>query len=280
MTGGWYHELMSPTEFPIDQTGRLLRELRSDLGWSQRELGRRSGVPQTAISRIERGRLAAMDLEQLVRAASAAGARLRLVVDAPFLADRSRQRDRVHARCIGFVASRLAKAGWDVLTEVEISGRRGPGWIDILAGRRETADLLVIEIKTEIDDIGAIQRRLSWFAHAASPVARGLGWVQRRSAAALIVLSPGVVHARLRENRDLIRFGFPGTAAGLGAWIRDEHAPPPLWTVALIDPFTRSRDWLRNAVVDGRSAVPRDADYAAVARRLSGAARNVSRHQR
>ena len=156
--------MVAATEYPLAAIAEVIRHACPALGWSQRELSRRSDVPQTAISRLFRGRFDAVDLAQLVLIGTAVGARLHLVVDAPFLTDRRRQRDAVHARCIGYVATRLRLAGWMVATEVEIRGARGPGWIDVLAFHPGTGRLLVIEIKTEIDDLGRIAaaRRLGW----------------------------------------------------------------------------------------------------------------------
>ena len=104
--------------------GRIVRGGRLAIGWTQRELGRRSGVAQTAISRLERGLPSALDLDAIQQIATALGGTFRLTFEAPFLMDRARQRDRVHARCVAYVASRLRRLGWIVETEVEIDGRK------------------------------------------------------------------------------------------------------------------------------------------------------------
>jgi transcriptional regulator with XRE-family HTH domain len=39
----------------LQDIGRMIHDVRINLGWSQRELARRSGVSQARISRIERG---------------------------------------------------------------------------------------------------------------------------------------------------------------------------------------------------------------------------------
>jgi len=41
----------------LSHLGDSIRDRRTDLGWTQAELSRRSGVPQADISRIENGRL-------------------------------------------------------------------------------------------------------------------------------------------------------------------------------------------------------------------------------
>ncbi len=241
------------------------------MGWSQRELSRRTGVPQTAISRLIRGRLDSIDLDQLAKIAVATGARLRVTFDAPFLLDRARQRDRVHARCIAYVAVRLRPAGWQVATEVEIRGSRGPGWIDVLAFNPVTGDLLVIEIKTQVDDLGQIQRTLSWYERRAWDAARRLGWEPRRTSSALLVLATGAVDGRLRANRRLLRMAFPGRAHELRAMVAEPATRRPTgWYLARIDPLSRVSTWLRSTVLDPSTTPSAHRDYADVARKLGG----------
>ena len=249
--------------------GRLIRHARQTVGWSQRELGRRAGVSQAAISRLERGVPSGLDLDDLERIAAALGASIRMTLQAPFLADRARQRDRVHARCVAHVAARLRRLGWDVAMEVEIDGRNGPGWIDVLAFHAESGTLLVIEIKTEIHDVGQIQRTLAWYQRRAWAAGRARGWSVRRTHAALLVLATDAVDARLRENRDVLNEAFPGRASDLKGLTSDPvHADQARWSLALIDPLSRRQDWLRPTRLDGRRARAPHEDYAAVARRL------------
>lgn len=270
---------MMPTD--LDEAIRFVRAACAALGWSQRELSRRSGVPQTAISRFVRGRLDAIDLAQLAAIAVAFGARIAFTVDAPFLVDRARQRDRVHATCVAYVARRLRAAGWVVETEVEIAGRYGPGWIDILAFHPPSRRLLVIEIKTEIADLGRIQRTLGWYVHASTAAVHRLGWRPGATTAALIVLATRATDGRLRENRDLVRIAFPGHARDLRRLIEDPAAAGRIaWSVAAIDPVSRVRSWLRSTVLDDPRLAARHPDYAAVARVLEARSRRAAESAR
>ena len=254
--------------------GQVLGDARRIIGWSQRELARRSSVSQSAVSRLERGRPCGLELEALDRIASALGGTLRVGFDAPFLADRARQLDSVHARCIAHVATRLRRLGWELATEVEIDGRYGPGWIDVLAFHELSGVMLVVEIKTEIRDIGRIQRTLGWYEHRAWLAARQRGWRVRRSHAALLLLATDVVDARLRENRAIVDVAFPGRAADLVA-IANDPGPaavgPP--SIAMIDPLSRRDDWLRPTRLDGRRVRAPYEDYAGAARRMMSRAR-------
>ena len=261
-----------------DDVWRVIRHARLALGWSQRELGRRSGVPQTAISRLEREGSASLTFGQLRRMTDALGVAVRFTFEAPFLQDRVRQRDRVHARCIAFVGRRMQASGWELATEVEIYGRGSPGWIDVLAFHPRTRTLLVIEIKTEIHDFGQIQRTLAWYESNARRTARSLGWAPDRVCGALVVLATAAVDRRLRDNRDLLVLAFPGRIDALRAFVADPGQVPE-WrrTVAVVDPFSRASRWLRAPILDARRAPSPHADYAEVARRLEA---NSAVHRR
>lgn len=251
------------------EVGRLVRGARLTIGWTQRELGDRAKVAQSMISRIERGVPAGADLDDLQRIAKACGGRFRITLSAPFLEDRGRQRDRVHAACIAYVVRRLRRAGWLAESEVEIGGSAGPGWIDILAWHPETGAFLVIEIKTEIRNFGQLQRTLGWYEHAAWAAARRLGWSPRVMLAALIVLDSETVAAVLRDNRELAAQAFPMRARALHVAIAEPRRRiPPGRAIAAIDPLSRKAAWLRPTALDGRRTAAAYADYADIARRL------------
>jgi hypothetical protein len=223
------------------------------------------------MSRLERGLHAGLDLDDLQRLATAMGGRFRIQLDAPFLADRSVQRDRVHGRCIGYAARRLRRDGWAVESEVEISGSAGPGWIDLLGWDPSSRALLVIEIKTEIVDFGRIQRTLGWYQSCARVAAQRFGWFPRTTSAALLLLDSRTVADRLRDNRDLARVAFPQRARDIEGFVRDSarrNGGLPR-ALAMIDPLNRRSTWLRPSVLDGRRSAPTYLDYADAARRLS-----------
>lgn len=257
--------------------GIAVLELRKAIGWTQKELGARADLSQSEVSRVEHGLLVDLSLERAEQILSAMGARLVLSVDAPFLGDRERQRDPAHARCSAHVASRLRRAGWEVETEVEIGGDRSRGWIDILAFHRESGLLLVIEIKTEIRDLGAIERSLNWYERESMGASRRLGWQPRRRVGCLLLLATDANEARAAANREPLFVGFPGRARDLaavitgttwsGAWSR---------AIAMIDPLSRRASWLRPLRVDGRRSPAPFADYADFMR-VAGEARSGRR---
>lgn len=246
-----------------DILGAAVLSLRTSLGWTQRELGRRAGMSQSEISRLERGLLEDLTFDTAERLLKAMGARLALSVDAPFLGDRQRQREPAHARCSSHVASKLRRAGWLVVTEVEIGGDRSRGWIDVMALHPATGLLLIIEIKTEVRDLGAIERSLGWYERAAWAAARRLGWHPVRSIGCLLLLATEANDARVIENRAPFVAGFPVRARDLTASIDDGSSPAVAGrSVAMIDPLSRRTAWLRPLRVDGRRSPAPFRDYA------------------
>ena len=247
----------------MQRIGWLVRDLRKAVGWSQLELAVRANVSQSLVSAIETGRATNVTVETLGRLLEAMGARL--VIDAvpPFLGDRERQRDPAHIQCTNHVVRRLERAGWATATEVEIGGDRSRGWIDVLAYQRATKTLLVIEIKTEIVDLGAIERALGWYEREAWSAARRLGWRPGNVVGCLILLATEANDERLRDNREWFSRGFAIRAPGLSAIVTGD---PQLETrsrgMAMVDPRSRRLRWLRTTRIDGRRSPAPYANYA------------------
>jgi transcriptional regulator with XRE-family HTH domain len=238
-------------------------DLRKALGWTQKELGRRAEVSQSFVSAVENVRVGDLTFANASRLLEAMGAQLNVGVSAPFLGDRERQRDPAHARCTAYVASRLRRDGWQASTEVEIGGDRSRGWIDVLAFNPVSRLLLVIEVKTEIRDLGAIERTLGWYEREAWAAARRLGWRPRQVIGCLLLLATAANEARVADNGATFKTGFPIRATLLRQIVSEQMpAPPGARAMALIDPRSRRRDWLRPSRIDGRRSPSPYVDYA------------------
>ena len=241
----------------------LVRDARSTIGWSQRELAGRVGTSQTKIWRIERADPSALDIATLDRVLSALGLRSTLEVVGHHLDDRREQRDRVHARLTAALAGRIARCGWAVATEVPIGDREPRGWIDLVAYRDRDAAMATFELKTELTDIGGLLRQIDRYERAAPWVARRLGWRPERFAVAVMCLDTHAVADRLDEHRTLLRAAFPGGARTLAAWLADPKSAPP-WgrTIAVMDLSARRSLALFPSRLEGRRSRPAYRDYA------------------
>jgi transcriptional regulator with XRE-family HTH domain len=238
---------------------RFCRDSRTALGRSKAELAASIGVSATYVDQIERGR-ANPTVDVVDRLITALG--LQLMFRPPIVIGDERQRDLVHARCSGYVSRRLQALGWQTAREVEITHSRSHGWIDLLAYDVRSRTLLVIEIKTMLDDVGATERQIGWYEREARAIARQRGWAPRRVVTWLLILATDEVDARLRANRLLIDQVFPVRATDMTNRLLDADGP---WAdgrgLALIDPSSRRRDWLIRCRIDGRRSSAPYRDY-------------------
>lgn len=273
--------------------GMAIRSLRQALDLSQAELGERIGRSQAFISSVEAGE-PALRIDTAAELCDALGATLVFGLESRLLSWPARQRDAAHAQCSGHIVRRLVAAGWLVRTEVQIGTPERPGWIDVLAFHPTAEILLVIEVKTELLDVGEVARQLGWYEREGVAAARQFGWRPQRIVGALLLLATADVDRRLSENRLVLGEVFPGRATELARLIANESgravarvaadvaAPARMAELAapaapaaavrflaLIDPRSRARHWLRRSTVDGRrSKAPYQsyADFMRVAR--------------
>lgn len=249
--------------------GALVRDARTVIGWTQRELARRADTSQATIWRLETDQPGVIDLRMIERVLTALGMRLSLMVDARHLEDRRRQRDPVHARLTTSVARRLERVGWLTRLEVPVGADAPRGWIDLLAFREADRSLLIEETKTDLPDAGGLQRSISFYDRMATGVARDLGWRPARVTVLVVGHDSSTLASRIADNRDLIRRAFPASVPDLDRWLRDADAEPPHgWAFGLADPLSRRRGWLRPAIGDPRRHAPPYRDYADAAARL------------
>ncbi len=266
-----YDQLERPP--PRITLARACRDGRLALGLTQLALATQTGVARSYVAAIERGR-ANPSLDVIVRLAGALGLELDLALRAPIIVGDRRQRDAVHARCSGYVDRRLRAAGWATAREVAIVDGRWRGWIDLLAFDSRTGTLIVIEIKTVIDDLGALERQVGWYERVARRIARDQGWQPRRIVTWLLALSTEQNEQALTQNRDVIDLAFPVRAPSMDALLEDPDASLSGGrAVALIDPRRRRRSWLIRPKLDGgRASTPyRDYREAAVSLAVSKA---------
>jgi len=254
---------------------RLVRRGRLAIGWTQARLGGEADVSQSTVSLIEGACMPSLSIETASKVLDALGVRATIVAREPLLLDRQRQRDPAHARCVAHVRARLERAGWVTASEVEIGRGRFRRWIDVLAYHPVERALLVVEVKTLIDDIGEIERALSTYERGAWAAARERGWRPRAMTGCLLALWTAAVDARVVANRSVFEVGFPIGARMLARMVADPSEIPPRGArgFALIDPFSRRADWLRRTRLEGRRTTAPYADYADFVRRLPAGVR-------
>lgn len=244
---------------------RVVRDGRLAIGWSKQTLAERAGVSRSMIGSVERGS-ANVTVDLADRILEALGQDVNLAVRQPFVT-RSRQSDAGHATFVAHVSRRLTADDWRTRREVEIVHGRSHGWIDVLAFQPSTGTLLIIEVKTELRDLGRIERTLAWYAREAPAAARAIGWQSTRVKAWLLLLATAETDERLRRNQAAI----DQTLRGRAMEMLDVHGPPA--GLALIDPRSRQRNWLMRTRSDGRRTPAPYRDYADFMARTDGRAR-------
>jgi transcriptional regulator with XRE-family HTH domain len=256
---------------PISQTlGAALLACRRDRGWSQARLATESGVPQTVISTIERAIHRTPPLETVRLICEALDAELVVDIRPARLVGRSDQKDPAHAACVAATRRILEPAGWRTESEVEIVTGRAHGFIDLVAFDPLTRRILVVEVKTEIRDVGALERQMSWYLRTAPAAALRLGWHGRSVGGIVVALATTAVDAAVLANRGELAAAFPvrGRAARavmVGGQSIDRRG------LVLLDPVRRGTAGLITFAADGRRTPAPYRDYAAFLRARSSA---------
>lgn len=230
---------------------RLCRDTRVMLDITQAELAAAVGVSRPYIAAIEHGR-ANPSMDVVHKIGLALGLELRLIGHAPAIIDRPGQRDAVHARCSGYADRRLTGRAWLTHREVTIVRGRTRGWIDLLAYDPRRRILLVVEIKTWIDDFGSIERQLDWYMREAPSIARGFGWKPIRTVGFVLLLATADADEALRRNRDVAARAFPSRARDMRVLVAGGDVNELTRGIALIDPRNRRREWLIPSRLEGR----------------------------
>lgn len=204
--------------------GALYRAARLRRRWRQVDVSGRAGVTPRRVSEIERGQLDGVRVDELRRVARV------LEVDLDL---RTRWRGGEGERLLSARHSALAEAftkvlvadGWDVRPEVSFSIWGERGVIDILAWHPATRTLLVVEIKTELVDVGEMLGTLDRKRRLAPFVARDLGIDPASIAACVILLEAPTNHRHLASHAATIRAALPADGRRLRAWLRHPDGP-------------------------------------------------------
>ena len=201
------------------RTGVALRDARRSLGLNQAEVGRRSGISQVHVSRLEHGAGDRASLETWSRVAAAVGEQLAAFLErAP---GANQPRDLEHLRRQSALVKIAAKGGWQAMPEFAIDqGSTRSRSIDVALIRPPTREAIVVEIWDWFDDVGSGLRGLDGkitglSSRLAQPsTSGGVAWTVR----ALYIVRD------TRRNRQLVRelsglFGarFRGSSA---AWLQ------------------------------------------------------------
>jgi transcriptional regulator with XRE-family HTH domain len=203
------------------QAGRLIAAVRRHLGLRQVDLARLAGVDQKTISLIETGQLVRVSVERFRRVCDA----LKIEHEVTLrwrggLGDRLI--DRGHASIVELVVAELERRSWQVVPEFSFNVYGERGSVDVLAWHPVHQALLIVEVKTIMNDLQALLMSMSRKVRLVPPLVAGeRGWQRRAFGRVLVV-------ADTRRNRDAVaRHGatfdatFPQRTSATRIWLRE-----------------------------------------------------------
>lgn len=201
--------------------GTRVRSVRIRLGLRQADVAARSGVSDMTVSRIEHGHLDAVTVAALRAVASTLEIRVDIVPRWRG-GDLDRLVNARHAQLAEVCVRRLREVeGWEVRPEVSFSIFGERGVIDLLAWHAGSRAVLVIELKTQIVDVGELLGTLDRKTRLAREVATGLGWDATTIATCLLVAEGRTNRRHIEAHAGLFQSAFPDDARRLRMWLRD-----------------------------------------------------------
>jgi transcriptional regulator with XRE-family HTH domain len=205
--------------------GRALRALRLRKRWRQKDLARRVGIGQPAISGVEAGEIGAVSITTLERLVAAVDAELVVYVRWRG-GDLDRLLDAAHADLVERATKLLRDLGWEVHPEVSFSEFGERGSVDILAWHRESRTILVIEVKSEITAIEETLRRHDAKVRLAPRIAFERFGERPTHVARLLVL-PDTASARRRLTSHAATFAatYPARGRVVTRWLAGPTGP-------------------------------------------------------
>lgn len=202
------------------RAGLILRSLRRRARLRQIDLGRRTGISQQTVSRLERGDFDTFSLRTICAIFEKAGAEYRAEVRWRG-AEVDRLLDDAHASLVGATATSLRTSGWDVALEVTFSRYGERGSIDVLGFHRATQALLVIEVKSSLASVEELLRRLDVKVRLAPRIAADV-WGVRIDRASRLVILPATRTERRHVDRhhEVLSVALPILGRRTLAWLR------------------------------------------------------------
>ena len=206
------------------QIGRRVRAVRMRLGLRQLDVAERAGVSHDLVSRIERGRLDALQQRTLRDVLGAL--EMELAQEVRWRGgDVDRLVDEGHASLVERICALLVAAGWVVLPEVSFSVYGERGSIDVLAWHPGQRLLLVVEVKTSLQSMEELLRRHDVKVRLAPRLAgERFGWTARGVARLLVLPDDSTPRRRVARHAAMLQASYPVRGREVGAWLRNPGA--------------------------------------------------------
>jgi transcriptional regulator with XRE-family HTH domain len=208
------------------QFGVVVRMSRIRRGWRQQDLADRAGVTRTDVSRVERGRIDQLPFWKIRAAVAPLEIRVELLARSRG-ADLDRLVGSRHSALAEFVLRWLAGFAWAARPEVSFSIYGERGVVDIVAWNAERRAFLIIELKTEIVDVGELAATLDRKARLAHKVATSmhLAWNPNVVGVCLLVADTMTNRRAIREHAATFAALLPDDGLAVRRWLKDPSWP-------------------------------------------------------
>lgn len=205
--------------------GSVVRALRIRRRLTQAELATQAEVARVSVSRLERGLGADLRLRTIRRICAAL--EIRLELDARWRGgDLERHLTARHsAMAEELTGWLLRRPDWTVRPEVSFSIWGERGVVDLIAWHAARRTMLLIELKTEIVDVGDLMATADRRRRLAPRIASELGWRPIAIGYWVAVAESTTNARRVRDHRAVLRTAFPSDWRAIRAWLREPVGP-------------------------------------------------------
>lgn len=202
--------------------GRMIRTMRVKRRWRQADLAERAGLSRASVWRVEHGRLEEMTVANVRRVCSALDINLEWRAHGRG-GDLGRAVSERHSALHESVTRELQRRHpvWEQAHEVSFSIWGERGVIDLLLWHPARNALLVVELKTELVDLGDLLATTDRRRRLAPEIVAARGWRPLVIATWVIVSRSRTNERRLGEHRAILGGAFPDGVESIRRWLRD-----------------------------------------------------------
>jgi transcriptional regulator with XRE-family HTH domain len=208
------------------KVGAVARQVRRRRGLRQSDVAALAGVGQWAVSTVERGRLDRLPL-RTIRAVAAA-LEVRLALEPQWRGgELPRLMDARHASLVDQVVARMAGSGWEIVAEYTFNRYGERGSVDVLGWRAAERTLVVVEVKSELDDLqtmlSVLDRKIRLVP---ALLATERGWKAATVGAILVLPEQSTFRAAVSRFRATFTASLPGGNVEIKHWLADPSGRP------------------------------------------------------